>query len=506
MKKTWITVILCVYLTMNLSGCQSTPEDAVVVDKSEGLPKESILEVDNENPKDLGVPVFWEETLERHDGYVTINVECETNIGEIYNTPVYEYEMINLSNERLKELCAYFANGFQLYKEPAMTKSQLKQEKEDMMEQTNFWRREVYTKIDELIETAPEIIDYEYVDAEFTVPYQTEREIIKAEEGNASSMFSEFYFETNEKIGFKARVDKKRELNPSIQVINYNKEVGSTSNFVYRQGTFVDEVWIEKEFDNHKTLDYGEEVEEDLKRIKIQIEDSDTENFTKEDALQKVKSVLEDLSLKGYSVTECYKATGTPDYEGMAGLYKDDLTLVPAYSVYLSYELGSLSGYENPFQRPFDSLPEQIYAPSFSTEEIHMVVTEDEVQLFEWTNISEKTSTIADNTKLMPFEEMKEKFADHLLYKSIAALGEDSKSHGNLVKVNVKNVELRAVNVPAFENTDAVWLVSAWVFTLEETWITDTLGEMYMGEEVVVLNAIDGGYVRPRIDYRIPVQ
>ena len=499
-------MILCGYLVMNLVGCQSTPDEAVVVDKSEGLPQESILEVDNEKPKDLGVPEYWEETLERQDGYVTINVECETDIDEIYNTPVYEYEMISLTNEKLKELCDYFSAGARLYKEPQMTKSQLKQEKEDMMEQTNFWRNEVYMKIDELIEEAPETTEYEFIDAEFTVPYQTEREIIKAEEGNASSMFSEFYFETDEKIGFKARVDKNQELNPSIQVINYSKEVGSTSNFVYRQGTFVDEAWIENEFDNHKTLDYGEEGEDDLNRIKSQMENGDADKFTKEEALQKVQSILEDLSLKGYSVTDCYKAIGTPDYEGMAELYKDDLILIPAYSVYLSYKAGSLSGYENPFQRPFDGLPEQTYAPSFSTEKIHIVVTEDGIQLFEWTNISEKTSTIAENTKLMPFEEIKEKFADHLLYKSIAALGEDSKSQGNLVSFKVKSVELRAVNVPAFENTEAVWLVPAWVFTLEETWKTDTLGEMYMGEEVVVLNAIDGGYVRPRIDYRIPVR
>lgn len=510
MKKMWITMVLCGYLAMNLTACQSTPEEAAVVDKSEGLPPESILEVDNENPKELGISEHWEETLERQEGYITLEVDCETDLGEIYNTPVYEYEMESLSNEKLKWLCAYFADGCRLYKEPPMTKSQLEQEKEDMMEQTNFWRSEVYEKMDELIETAPEAINYEYVDVEFTVPYQTEREIIKSEEGNASSMFSEFYFETDEKIGFKARVDKNQELNPSIQVISYNKEVGSTSNFVYKQGTFVDELWLRKQFDNHKVLDFGEDGVKDLERLKEQLQndgiEKDKDNFSEEDALEMIYEILKDLSLEGYAVIDCYKAIGTPDYEGMAELYKDDLILIPAYSVYLSYQAGSLMGYENPFQRPFDGLPEQTYAPSFSTEEIHIVVTEEGVQLFEWTNISKKTKEIANNTKLMIFGEIKEKFADHLLYKSIAALGEDSKSQGDLVKFNVKNVELRTVNVPAFENADAVWLVPAWVFTVQETWITEAMGELYMGEEVVVLNAIDGGYVRPRIDYRIPVR
>ena len=71
------------------------------------------------------------------------------------------------------------------------------------------------------------------------------------------------------------------------------------------------------------------------------------------------------------------------------------MKLILAYSVYLPYEAGSFSGYENPFQRPFDGLPEQTYAPSFSTEKIHMVVTEDGIQLFEWTNISKKTKVVA---------------------------------------------------------------------------------------------------------------
>lgn len=498
-----MTIILCGYLVMNLVACQRTPEEAAVVDKSEGLPQESILEVDDENPKELGIPEYWNETMERQEGYITIETDCGIEIKEIYNTPVYEYEMESLTNDKLKELCDYFSDGNQLYKEPKMTKAQLKLEKEDMMEQTSFWRSEVYTKIDELIEEAPETIDYEYTDAEFIVPYQTEHEIIKSEEGSASSMFSDYYFDTEEKIGFKVRVDKNQKLNPSIQAINYNKEIGSTSNFLYKQGTFVDEAWLTKNFDNHEVLNYGEDGEKDLERLKEQIS---KESFSEEAALQMIYEILRDLSLEGYVVTDVYKAVGTPDYEGMAGLYKDDLKLIPAYSVYLSYEAGSLSGYENPFQRPFDGLPEQTYAPSFSTEKIHIIVTEEETQLFEWTNISKKTKVIAENVKLIMFDEIKEKLADHLLYKSIAALGEESKSQGNLVNFDVKSVELRAVNVPAFENTDAVWLVPAWVFTLEETWKTKTMGEVYMGEEVVVLNAIDGGYVRPRIDYRIPMR
>ena len=85
-------MILFGYLVMSLGACQRTPEEAVVVDKSEGFPQESIIEVDNENPKELGIPEYWEETLERSDGFVTIEADYEMDLPEIYNTPVYQYE------------------------------------------------------------------------------------------------------------------------------------------------------------------------------------------------------------------------------------------------------------------------------------------------------------------------------------------------------------------------------------------------------------------------------
>ena len=65
----------------------------------------------------------------------------------------------------------------------------------------------------------------------------------------------------------------------------------------------------------------------------------------------------------------------------------------------------------------------------------------------------------------------------------------------------MKNVQLRAANVNAYENPSAVWLVPVWVFNLERTMVNENMGmEEELGEITVVLNAIDGGFVTVRTE------
>ena len=54
-------------LSAGLTACQATPEDAVVVDKLQGIAQENIIPVDDENPKDLGIPEHWEEKILRRN-------------------------------------------------------------------------------------------------------------------------------------------------------------------------------------------------------------------------------------------------------------------------------------------------------------------------------------------------------------------------------------------------------------------------------------------------------
>lgn len=315
---------------------------------------------------------------------------------------------------------------------------------------------------------------------------------------------SDYYFDTEKKIGFMARVDKGRTVNPIIRAIDYDEELGSTSNFLYRQGTFVDEKWMEHTLSNQEILGFrGEAYNEYLNRLNDALGQTESDMFQREDALREANKILKALSLKGYRVTDCVKAVGSPESESWAYLDEADLKMVRGYSVYLSLEAGDLVGYAQPLQQPYLELPETTYAPSFSTEQIHMVLTEEGIQLFEWTNLGEQEDEIAENTKLLSFDEIKEEMADHLLYRAVADGGEEAKALGDRYRYTVTDVQLRAVNISAYEEPKAVWLVPAWVFSLKYD-VTFSQQTTMKGNDIeLVLNAIDGGYVMPRLDPRI---
>lgn len=109
-----------------------------------------------------------------------------------------------------------------------------------------------------------------------------------------------------------------------------------------------------------------------------------------------------------------------------------------------------------------------------------------------------KTDVIAENTKLLTFDEMKEKLADYLLYAQIANLGGISPD-GFTNIYTVKRVQLRAANINAYNESKVSWLVPVWVFDVEGKMQHKTGKEITtdnLGPETVVLNTIDGGFIQ----------
>lgn len=501
-----ITMVLC------LVACAETPEESVVVDKSNGLPEKSVLPVETENPKDLGIPDVWSETITNSDDYITLVADYEMELPEVYNTPVYAYEMANISSELLTQLCDYFSDGNELYQNPAMTKEQLEVEKEALINGAGNWsyydvteRSDIEGIIEELISTAPSEVEYAYTEAQLDMPVQTELEYAKSQYGGVSARYSEYFFEEDGAAGMKVRVDNGAEVTPYIYAMDYNPEIGSTSNFLYQQGIYLDELELEEDRTNQTILNIGDEYEAYLTSLETAMDEMDTASFTEDMALEMTEQVLADLSLEGYGVTDICKAIGNSSSESWAGVQAESITDT-GYSIYYSLQAGDVMGYEQPFQQPFDDLPETVYAPSFSTETIHMIVTDDGVQMFEWNNLSTMKEVIAENTALLSFDEIKEQLNNHLLYTALSSFGEDSKTAGDLNYYEVKNVELRAANIPAYEDTNAVWLAPVWVIEVSREVKFATQDEAWaLPDMIIVLNAIDGGYVRPRIDLRIQV-
>ena len=510
MKRKILSICCVLCMVLSLAACQETPEEEIVLDKSKGLPKDSILPKESQIPKDFGAPDQWQESVEKGNIAVSIKADCQINLPQIYNAPVYELEVQHMTGELLEQLCEYFSDGNPLYKEPEMSKARLEEEKEILQQGKGEWGfddQEIIDaktdQIDELLQDAPPKESKESVEVKLDKPRQTEYERIQTKSGSIAPRYSKFYFDTDEKIGFRARVDCGKKTDPLIYAIDYDEDVGSTTNFLFQQGNFIDEKELAKKLKNCELLQIGQNYLEYLQWIETEMNDTDRFTISEEEAVAMCGKVLEDLGLNDYTMTGCCRTVGTAEGESMAGVNQDEGITDYGFSIYYNRKAGELAGYEQPFQQPFNDLPEEVYAPPFATEQIRIIVTGEGIMQFEWDNLSQKAGTIAENTELLSFDEIKEKLYDHLLYVSLAKYGEED--YGDIYYYEIRDVQLRGANVPAFENPDGAWLVPVWVFTVGHEVTFGTLGTTPFSDMIVVLNAIDGGYIQPNIDSRIPV-
>lgn len=455
-KKQLTAFILLAAMLLNLTACVKTPEESIVTDKSEGLTEKNIIPKEKDGKeKKLNIPEHWKETIMRKDGFVTVNADYDITVGNIYNTPVYAYRIRKMDQKLLEKLCSYFAEGASLYEDPEMTKDELITEKEKMTAGIGNWggydENDILSmtgSMENMIEKAAEKeAPHKEIKVELTIPKKAGMEKIGKFWNNATHKrsYNNWYYETDKNIGFTARIAKERKVDPIIRAINYDTEIGSTTAFAYRQGTFIDERELNLEKNLENAFHYGNG--EYLNYLSENMDHMTDETFSEKDAV-KAGDVV------GYPLTLASKQ------------------------------------YEN--------LAETVYAPSFITEGIRMIVTKEGIRLFEWTDISERTDVIAENTKLLTFDEIKEKLADHLLYAQITSLGGISLD-GFTNIYTVKRVQLRAANINAYNESKVSWLVPVWVFDVEGKMQHKTGKEIKtenLGPETVVLNAIDGGFIQ----------
>ena len=491
-----ITMCITSFILTNLTACVETPEEKIVTDKKKESVSENIIPA-SKDPKKLEIPKHWTDTIEKSDGFVTIHADYEMNIPEIYNTPVYAYEMKKMSNQELKRLCDYFSEGNKIYRYPKMSKNELKKEQEKIENFQGRWAnfeviasapnvQNMFKQLDEMVAQAPDKKEaLQYVTAKWETPYQTERDKFDGQ--------SDFYYDTKDNVGLSVRVDKGRNTDPVIRAVNYDTKAGSVTRFQYQEGTYVDERTIER-------LDAGSEEDPPeykswVEKLKTRI--SDEPGIKEHEAQKKAEQVLKDLKITGMKMQECVKAVGNAETESW-GMLDEECNNETGYSIYFYRTEGNLAGYETTYSGVYgdsSKIPETVYAPKFGTESIEMIITKNGIKKFRWNNISVKKEKIADNTRLLSFEKIKEKLAQHILYMQISDDGERAKKEGMKYIYEIRDVKLRLGNISAYEDPKSVWLVPVWVFEMDRSWeCKEQVNKESLPFEVT-LNAIDGGYI-----------
>lgn len=498
-------------VSAGLTACQSTPEESVVVDKSQGIAQENIIPVDNENPKDLGIPEHWEEKMVRRNDQLVIEADYDIDLPDVYNTPVYLCEIELIDEEMLEQLCDYFANGNRLYEEPQMTKEELTFQKENMERRYGNWAyylnsmqmiellNEKTKTTKELIEKAPEQKEQPvYIDElHFDKPYQTEYEYVMQQSRGWNGWY-EYYYETENEIGFTARVDEGKDVDPIIRALNYDPQLGNTTQFLYRKGYWIDETTLGQDliFQTNYGMG-GKNYAAYLSGLNEELQKEP--EISEEEAISQVENLLSDLEIYDMKIAECVKVIGNPENKSWICMDENKDEIKNGYSIYLYPTAGDLIGYNPPYTNyERYELPETMYAPAYLTEYIHVVVTADGIQEFEWGNISQVLDTVADNTKMISFEEAKERLADHYMYESIADYNGDDIDEGWVYHYDIIDVQLRSTYINAFDDPMKVWLVPVWLFMTTGHIEGPEGKKLPLAYRPTVINAIDGGVVLVR--------
>lgn len=495
----YITALIMPVLLM--TGCQPTPDIPPVVNRSAGLsPEVVIAPVEGNGTKKIEAPTVWSEELVKGEGRVVVQAdEVKLEIPEIQNTPILEIQERVFDDSLLLQMTDYFVGDSSLYAVPAMTKEEL-----------NFWlerienREGIYghpdekpwisseiSNIRELIKMAPDTSERKYVRPEFTYAALSEYEYVimgKRTEGTEPDTFQAIASDNGALILAETR----------------NENSGTIAHFSYQLGSYLDLAYLERVEEDFDRLLEREDAEERwmgeyrtfIKKLREKICSAEME-LKPETAMRYAQQCLEDLEITELEMTDIRPCVVTADSLKWDKMNVDWDKTESGYVVQFARSCGGLAA-EIPSGSfyHYDALPEKTYAPYFLPESITMVFTAEGLQIFEWDNMASLSKVIAENTKLLSFDKIKEKFAQHLFYAA-AAQDENTERNVDVKEVYVVDeVRLTAYYSEAYGNPQNAWVVPIWFFAYDYYRTVDGK-ERYVAKVSTMIQAIDGGYIQP---------
>ncbi len=451
MKRTYAIAMSLVSTVLLLAACQPTPEKPAVVNKYDGQLEQKIQQ--SAAPEEhYTVPDTWfdagfHKTL---DATVTINASIELHGAVKY--PIIRIKPINFTQEEADRVIHYFVGDARLYESEniPLTRAQLQDEilqsqaqleklkqdrPDDLQDSEERKTLEDWIKQrKEKLKTAPETVQKEYIDSKFTV---------NPEGGEELSAFAD--------MGDKAPV--------RINLFNMMKDHYSDMFSIGLDGS--------TPFPNFSFNQrfYGSEL-------------------TDEKASDISKQLLAELGIEGMEISEIKKSMNALSDPSR----KDDIRVV--------------------FQPSVNGLPmrakcnlnkeDKSYAPQKRIEYISVDMDPSGINGFSWGDKGKITDTVNENVRLMPFDQIQERFQQQIFKQPIWASAGEKKKTGSQ-SVTIDRIELCLVHIPEKNRQGSFLLIPAWNF-YETRAMPEGLAKRMTGEEkqvrcIMTINAVDGSIV-----------
>ena len=520
-RKCILNIITILFIAVLIVSCQPTPDTPPVVYRGEGLPEGCVIDAAaEESSKEIDAPSHWTEETDRAQNLAKIVADADIIVPDISNTPLLELSQVALTENKLKELIEYFAGNARLYEIPAMTKDELELQKEMLNSHNGKFHQptyysyiEKYTKnLEEIINSAPESVTKKYIDEiAFDYPVQNEEDTLYMK-----TILGVTDDEMTAKNSFAAMVETDGAVHPKISATNYNTDVGSSSSFYYEKGTVITKSDMISYSSN---IQYEQENRDGMYAISDDALESlveyyeDITNFISENEKDTDKKSAQEIAdkivaeLGPKEMVLCDDSTeiavNLPDTRWDKEFNEEIASI--AYTFTYHYAVENVPCFmfsSSTIGADASSLPEQVYSPPCMPEEIKITIADDEVYCFEWTAMAEVVGSVAVNTKLLPFDEVKDKYLDHVGYQASYMAGGYPEPDGGFFQMyDVTEVELSYFYTTAYNNPQNMWLVPVWIFH-HDIYLRDYSGEttdgrVFMMPDVTIMSAIDGGYIMP---------
>ena len=484
MKGRAIAALIAVMMlaTGVLTACQPTPDEAVVVNRSELEEKIAATATPGTTYEPYEAAEHWTDTIER--GALTVSVDTDVTLPGVDQYPVTILAPVTLSQERIDEMVHYFAGDSKLFCYPS-----------------------VFTKADYqemLIEARRgQLTDGEYVVTEGTERYakSLEEKVANAPE-DSPRVYTDttltYYTDLDGDVDYDAGpnyvsvgVECEDGNEATISAQNFTAGYGNSTRFgFWRVSGPVTESWYQE------CLAWGDDMGDCGEIL-------DSISFDIDDARAQAYKVIGDLGIKDMALVSEEKAV----LRSMGNQYgvKNDLPDRGGYVFEYVRASGGIPGYQlTSFGSDgYDQEPD--YSPPFFQEMLTICVSEDGIEGFSWTGMAQVVETVSENVTLLPFADIQQALLDQIYYENAPKLEEFNTSEsadvlGEMaVKVDVLSAELRVGYISVKDNTQQAMLVPMWVFETAETHsYGDEKGEPFPSK-TYQFNAIDGGVIMPSV-------
>ena len=501
--RNYILAIMAGALCIMLSGCQETPEESAVVSKADGISEAVVCEPLKEGEKrETDVPAHWEFEEKKSNDRVIIQADLKLGEQSIGNLPVIEMKSHELTQEELKGLIDYFANGEELYRSQMVTKDVYQAVLDRISNKEGSYAQSAYSTSIASIQNATRE-GMELAPDETSAPEKAEIGFYKKSEDpgvKAARSWMGAEPENTDTEDYFA-VDLGEDRAAHIKAERYNQKIDNDSSFLWMEGSnFIEEETIEdeemqSEYYSSFGMDTNGYTEKFHELADAYRECMDKITFTEEDGKEQAEQILEDLGIDDMGIVDSDRTVWFPKGAcseknglglGSDALWQGDLDKgLPGYLYSFSRSVEGLTSVSEGMaaEGTVDS-----YVPPFQIETISILITEEGVKYFKWDGIAEEVRTVTENTKLLPFEKIQAKLTDQIFYW-YSGKGQ-SANDTTLLEYDVVNAKLQYTYTTAYQEPEHAWLVPAWIFTVQES-----IGGNSLQNLSYVINAYDGSVI-----------